>query len=320
MRHHFYAAIVAACFSVLPACNMNRLIMARAVEAQVAFFHHEASDTGLERLAPQVYTFAFESDRGIVVVTSEGLVVSDTFNQRYVDALLGALEAEGVEARVNTIIYSHHHLDHVGGGRSLEAPHVLAHRDVPRYWANANASDAAAPTQFTDGTQTIEIGGVRFELIDTSDAHSETLLALYLPESRILYAPDTLTPGVFQLGWTPEVPIDGYLRTIDTLAQLPFETFVASHMGYAQRAGFQKTVEMQRDVVETAKRLFDARDISNVYLHYDAKIAPDGFLEFYDELHARYGDWHGFDQNILPIFIRLYTTELLGDVLPEQST
>lgn len=302
------------------ACNVKRAIMLGAVESQVDFFRHEHSGGGLTRISERVYTFAHASDRGIVVLTDVGLVVSDSFNADYATRLREALTLEGVDAPVHTLIYSHHHLDHVGGAAELAPQVVIAHANVSRYWDDAPDVGLVMPTRVFVGDHAFEIGGVRFELLDVAAAHAPTLYALRIPDEGILYAPDTLVPNAFLFGFTPDVPVDGFLSAIDKLSSASFDRFVASHLGEGSRADFDRTVAMLRDVRATAQAIFAEADLRDGNIHYDPARAKDGFAKFYDALRPRYGDWHGFDANILPTFIRLYTSELLGDVSPTPRT
>lgn len=300
-------AWIASALAFSAGCNVNRFFLTKAVEGQADFFADASSDTGLTPLSPRVFTFGHRSDRGIAVITERGLVVSDTFNEDYVTELLSALRAAGVDAPVHAAVLSHGHFDHIGGLERLGATEVLG-----RPSTLARVSGPASAARPIGGGESLSIGGVRFEVIDTAPAHDHALIALDLPEDGVLYAPDVITPHAFQLGWTPDVPLGGYMATVERLGAMAFDTFVASHLGFCDRAGFDDTVAMQRDVVETAHAQFDAAGIRGSNLHYDRERAGEAFEAFYDALRPRYGTWHGFEQNVLPIFVRLYTDALLG--------
>lgn len=297
-------AWIASALGFAVGCNANRFFLVKAVEGQADFFAHASSDTGLTRLSDRVFTFGHRSDRGIAVLTERGLVVSDTFNDGYVDALLSALRASGVDAPVHAAVLSHGHFDHVGGLRRLGASEVLGHPSV--------VAGVAGTVRPILGGTSVSIGGVRFDVVDTGPAHDDALIALSLPDEGVLYAPDVITPHAFQLGWTPDVPLGGYMATVQKLEAMTFDVFVASHLGFCDREGFDATVAMQRDVVATAHAQFEAAGIEGSNLHYDRDRAGEVFGTFYDALRPRYGTWHGFEQNVLPMFVRLYTDALLG--------
>ncbi|MDH3726746.1 MAG: hypothetical protein OER77_04375 [Myxococcales bacterium] len=44
----------------------------------------------------------------------------------------------------------------------------------------------------------------------------------------------------------------------------------------------------------------------------DRETLQKAFDFYYDELEGRYGDWHGFDQNVLFVIVRTSTGARLG--------
>lgn len=311
-----WTTLVPLCLALASAagCNAKRFFMTKALQGQVDYFDHETSNSGLEQLSERVFTFSHHWERGIVIRTDAGLVVSDTFGPSYTRALLEALRGAGIDDPVHTVIYSHFHLDHVGGAGELNPSQIIVHEDAPHFWAEAVPRELATPTRYVRGEPTLEIGEVQIELVDTSAAHSATLYALYLPQESVLYAPDTLAPNVVLLGGAPGVPLRAYFDVMTKLDALPFETFVASHFGYGSKQDFRATVAMLEDAWTTARTIFAEYGWTDGNLHTHRGDTTEAFTRFYDELHGRYGDWHGFDENILSAFVRLYTAELLGDM------
>ncbi|MBV1859396.1 MAG: MBL fold metallo-hydrolase [Nannocystaceae bacterium] len=311
-------ALLLSALSCLAACNTPRFFMATAVGGLSDYFDHPSSaEETLEEVAPGVFTFQSRWERALIVQTRDGLVITDTFNPTFARALRSRLERDGLWQPVRTVIYSHHHLDHVGGAAVLDPVEVLAHEDAPAHWGASSPRHLLQPTRLVRGDTTLRYGGRRIDLVAIPRAHAETHFAILVDE-RVLYASDTIAPGVMLLGGLPSVPLAGYFADMQRLQELEFDVFVASHFGYAPKAEFVRTIAMMRDLNAIGQAVV-AEHGEDGGFHTDKSTLKRAFKEFYDRTHAKYGDWHGFDTHILSAFIRIYTADLLGDTAPVGS-
>lgn len=302
---------LAGCLSI-PACNVQRFFLGKAVEGQAKYFHHTSSaDEQLAEVAPGVWTYQLRWERALIVVTDAGLVVTDPFNPAFAGALRRALARRGLWQPVHTVVYSHHHLDHVGGAAVLEPGQVVAHADCQRHWDASSPRDLMPPTRTIKDHTRLTVGGVAIDLVPIPHAHAQTHVAVHIEDS-VLYAPDTVAPGVMLLGGLPAVPLDGFFADMERLAALDFEIFVASHFGYGSKDDFVKTTAMLEDLRDIARETL-AGSYAEGGIHFDVAETGDAFRRFYDAAHERCGKWHGFDAQILGAFLRVYTAELLGD-------
>ena len=304
--------LLIATLMMLPGCNPQRFFMVQAVGSLSGYFDHPTSATeSLDEVAPGIFTFQTQWERALIVQTQEGLVISDPFNPSFAKALRTRLEQEGIWEPVRAVIYSHHHLDHVGGAAVLEPAEVIAHEGAPKHWAQAEPRELLAPTRLVAGDTRLTFGSRTITLVSIPHAHTDTHFALHVNE-RVLYAPDTLAPGVMLLGGLPATPLEGYFEDMDKLGALPFDVFVASHFGYAPKAEFERTVTMLRDLDQIGRDVVAERWHDGGF-HIEPKEIKGAFKDYYDRTHAKYGDWHGFDTHILSAFTRVYTAVLLGD-------
>jgi glyoxylase-like metal-dependent hydrolase (beta-lactamase superfamily II) len=266
--------------------------------------------TDIHPVAEGVYTFRWSWYRNIIIVTDEGLVVTDPFNPGAAEKMKAALADIAPGKPVHTLIYSHYHLDHTGGGRVLEPKNVIAHQGCPQLWAQTGATNVLPPTELISGDKTLTIGGVEIQLLYLGRSHGEeTLYAVYLPQKRVLWTADmgmvkTLPP----LG-IPDSFMPGVISALDRLSALDFDVFVPSHFGYGTKKDFVEFVEMTKYV----------REISQQQLAKYGGVIPDDksqlgaiFDALYDPLKERYGTWHGFDQQVLFSMARGVSGELLG--------
>jgi glyoxylase-like metal-dependent hydrolase (beta-lactamase superfamily II) len=308
-------ALLALATLVLSAagCNLREYAVDRAVKDQVHYIPDPEHLAGwdLQKVTDRVYTFRWTWDRSIVVLTDEGVVVTDPFNREAAVLLKAALDKLAPGKPVHTMFYSHYHLDHVVGGAPLQPLHVVAHAKCPAYWDDLRdepvTADILKPTQLIEGDQKITIGGVEFDLLYLGHTHTDTLYAFYLPGERVLHTVDLgLIRTVFPIGG-PDMYTPGILKQMDRLAELDFDAYVPSHFGYGKKADFLEALEFTKTVrrlaVEAVAK-FGVPDTEDKFL--------EGFHYVYDPLKARYGDYHGFDQEALFVVSRAFSGALLG--------
>ncbi len=129
-----------------------------------------------------------------------------------------------------TVVLSHWHLDHVAGTEAFADCRVIANaRTADHLTRRKDAIEAASykgtpainplilPTETFDGTMTLRIGARDVRLM-TFDIHSDDATVLWLPDTGILLAGDTLEDTVTYVA-EPE-RIDAHLADLTRLAGL----------------------------------------------------------------------------------------------------
>jgi glyoxylase-like metal-dependent hydrolase (beta-lactamase superfamily II) len=252
--------------------------------------------TSLEKLRDNVYTYRWTWYRSIVVVTAEGLVVTDPFNDEAARGLKAELVRAGLDAPIHTLIYSHYHLDHVEGGRLLAPQNVVAHESCATYWDDLGANHVLAPTRTIRGDTTLVVGGVELHLVDLGKTHTDTLYAVHLPKERLLWTADFgLVRTMLPIGG-PDYYYPGARKAFKRLAALEFDTFVPSHFAYGTKDDFLEFVAFTEDLERIGR---EAAEKFGPEIPRDRDELADAFDFYYDELEAKYADWHGFDQQVV---------------------
>ena len=199
-----------------------------------------------------------------LIHTPEGNVVFDTGN-----AAAGQADdhyrllRDAAPGPIRYVIYSHSHADHTGGHRywMAEGPEIIAHREFEeeqRYvremaayqgWRTrrlrpdlaARRADRPRPEPIVpdiavgDRDHAFELGGVRFEVLNTPGAEGADNVSLWLPGQRILFTGDTLGflwegfPNIFTMrGEKIRKPIE-YIRTLERFIALEPDMVAPSH-------------------------------------------------------------------------------------------
>lgn len=156
------------------------------------------------------------------VNTTDGTVLIDTLlNPRTAKQMKSHLEKTG--GKVKTIIYTHHHGDHVGGGIVFEkgCPTVIAHRYLPENMEkyerlkthrtriasiqfnipfNVNQNRPfLPPTQLFDHSLIVSMGDKTFELYHAR-AETDDATWVFVPEIRTAIVGDLIISGLPNIG------------------------------------------------------------------------------------------------------------------------
>jgi glyoxylase-like metal-dependent hydrolase (beta-lactamase superfamily II) len=305
--------VVAVAVALVTGCSVQHFVMKKALGQQAEYFQTPASSgQNLTKLTSHVWTFNDRFERTLVIDTSEGLVVVDPFSKHFVSGLKEALEREGLRKPVHTLIYTHYHVDHVRGGALLSPEHVVAHEKCPAYWRDVGSEDILPPTDLIGGDTELTVGGVTIRLLYLGLSHTDTMFAVHVSTDSVLYAADTIGVRVFLPLGGVSLYSPGYFRALDRLSALPFTIFVGSHFGWGTKQDFLDAAQLQRDIRDQI-RLAMHRHPGAYEAYMDEERLTAIFDDVYYPLKAKYGDWHGFDAQILASFLGGYVNEVVGN-------
>jgi glyoxylase-like metal-dependent hydrolase (beta-lactamase superfamily II) len=151
------------------------------------------------------------------LTTSDGVVVLDTPPtignniQRAIDEIAAA---NGVSNKVNYLVYSHHHADHVGASSLFDKNITRIGHEETRRLLLRDDDPARPPNEETfQDRRTLEIGGERIDLAWHGPNHSPDNIVIHLPDHETLMLVDIVNPGwapVYLSNLTEDIP--GYLE------------------------------------------------------------------------------------------------------------
>ena len=208
------------------------------------------------------------------LTTREGVVLFDappTIGHNLQRAIDEIAAANGVSNRVTHLIYSHHHVDHLGAS-SLFGRHVvrIGHAENRRLLARDNDPTRPLPDVTFENRYTLRVGGERIDLAWHGTNHSPDNIYIHLPDHDTLMLVDVNLPG-----W---VPFDSFNLNEDVPASIaapakamtyPWKHYIGGHMG---RLGTrQDMVVYQRyvnDIVDNVKKALTAVDPTPYFAKY----------------------------------------------------
>jgi glyoxylase-like metal-dependent hydrolase (beta-lactamase superfamily II) len=246
-----------------------------------------------------VYIFRYMNHQAMFVVTSAGVIATDPIgyvkreaSQVYLDEI-----RKVTKQPVKYVIYSHHHYDHIAGGKPFKDAGAVfvAHKRAKERLVQINDPFTVIPDQVLERQRTITLGDTSIELSYVGLNHSDSSLVMRLPKQKILFAVDFLpVASVPGRGMIDSYPLE-WEDSIRKVLKMDWERLIPGHPGPGGRLGTKK----------------DAADVLALLQEASAEVkkaARDGKCwdtaekEFKLE---RYKDWPGFAQGA-PMIARRY--------------
>jgi glyoxylase-like metal-dependent hydrolase (beta-lactamase superfamily II) len=214
-----------------------------------------------------VYIFRYQNHQAMFIVTPAGVIATDPISYGRPQAAKTYLEEIGkiTKTPVRYLIYSHHHYDHIAGGKVFKdaGAVVVAHKRARERLAALKAPNVVIPDEAVTGRRTIKLGGTTLELVDTGRNHSDSSLVMFLPKEKIIFAVDFNALGAVpsRLAVNDSYPTEWEASLKRTLA-LKWERQIPGHPGPGGRLGTRGDMEKQlafmTDLSAEVKKASDA--------------------------------------------------------------
>ena len=289
--------------------GMRKAIFAQAMP--VTYFEpYNAQGASLEKVSGPVYAFTYGFTRSMVLDTTEGLAVFDTFDADFVAKMRDALAQQFPGKPVKWVIYSHNHLDHVRGSTGLGAQEVIGHKLVNQFVADwpQDASDFAPVTRPLEGDVTLSLGGVEVDFLYMPHSHSQTLYGFHVRDAGVVFAPDMMFVRALPPFGFPDFYYPGFVRALDRLIALNAAHYVPSHLDSGSRQDLIDFRNMTAKFHDTVR----SELAKNNHNGGDGAAMRRGIKAAYDKLEPEYGDWRGFNEMFVPKFGRHWGGAYLG--------
>jgi glyoxylase-like metal-dependent hydrolase (beta-lactamase superfamily II) len=247
-----------------------------------------------------VYIFRNGGHQAMFVVTSAGVIATDpigygrpTGGQTYLD------EIKKVTSQpVKYVIYSHHHFDHIAGGKAFKdaGATFIAHKRAQERLTAIKDPHTVMPDEVVgDGGRTVTLGNTTLELIYLGLNHSDSTLLMRLPKDKIVFAVDFISVGsVPGRGMIDSYPLE-WEKSLEKVIAMDWDRLIPGHPGPGGRLGTKK------DVQDLLTFLQDAS--AAVKAEAQAGKCWDG-VEKGLKL-PKYESWPGYEAN-LPFVLRRY--------------
>jgi glyoxylase-like metal-dependent hydrolase (beta-lactamase superfamily II) len=198
----------------------------------------------IQDLGKGLYMITDNAYQSMFMVYETGVVVVDAppaFAQYIPKAI-----AEVTDKPVTHLIYSHSHIDHIGGTKILNLkPHtvIIAQEETKRLLLRAKDPNRPVPVVTFKDKYTLKVGSQILELSYHGNAHEPGNIFVYAPAQKTLMVIDVVFPG-----WMPwrrfalAQDIPAYFAQVDEINQMKWNTLVSGHV---ERTGTHADVALQ---------------------------------------------------------------------------
>ena len=204
-----------------------------------------------------VYIFRNGGHQAMFVVTPDGVIATDpvAYGRPTGGAAYLAEIRKVTDKPIRYVIYSHHHFDHIAGGKALKdaGATFVAHRNAWKRLHEIKDPHTVLPDESVgDGGRVINLGGTRLELTYHGLNHSDSTLVMRLPKEKIIFVVDTLPVGTFPgRGMIDFHPLETEEFMKRVLA-MDWDRLIPGHPGPGDRLGTKKDVEEQLTLLQDA--------------------------------------------------------------------
>jgi glyoxylase-like metal-dependent hydrolase (beta-lactamase superfamily II) len=198
----------------------------------------------LQKLGNGLYMITDNAYQSMFMVYETGVVVVDA-PPAFAQYILKAI-GEVTSKPITHLIYSHSHIDHIGGTRSLNLGKktiIIAQEETRRLLLRARDSNRPVPTVSFKDKYTLKVGTQTLELSYHGNAHEPGNIFIYAPAQKTLMVIDVIFPG-----WMPwrrfalAQDIPAYFAQVEEISRMSWDVIVSGHVA---RTGTHADVALQ---------------------------------------------------------------------------
>jgi glyoxylase-like metal-dependent hydrolase (beta-lactamase superfamily II) len=246
-----------------------------------------------------VYIFRYGNHQSMFVVTNAGVVATDPISYGRPQAATTYIDEikKVTTAPIKYLIYSHHHFDHIAGGKPFKeaGATILAHKRAAERLARLKDPHTVLPDETMDGRKTIKLGDTTLELSYLGLNHSDSSLVMRLPAQKIIFAVDFLPVGsVPGRGMIDSYPLE-WEDSVKKVLAMDWDRLIPGHPGPGGRLGTKADVQNLLTFLQDASAA--VKEAAQSGKCWDAAEKEVKL--------PRYESWPGYEQN-LPYVIRRY--------------
>jgi glyoxylase-like metal-dependent hydrolase (beta-lactamase superfamily II) len=195
-----------------------------------------------------VYVFRYAGVQSMFVVTSAGVIATDplSYAHREAAAIYLAEIRKITKQPVKYVIYSHHHYDHVAGGKPFKdaGAKFVSHARAKERLAALKDPNTVLPDETFTKDRTIKLGKTTLELHYIGLNHSDSTIVMRLPKEKIIFAVDVVPIGSLSgRTWIDSYPLS-WETSLKRVLAMDWKWMIPGHPGVPNgRLGTKEDVQ-----------------------------------------------------------------------------
>lgn len=247
------------------------------------------AQSNITKAADGVYQYSqHHGFNSMFVVSNDGVIVFDPANSQHSQGMLEAIK-EVTDQPVRYVVQSHNHWDHAGGGQVFrdQGAKILAHEEAYQWMQDNPHPDLALPDQtWSGGSKSLTVGNKTIELNYMGASHGLGMTVAVLPQERVAFIADLVTPERVMFTVVPDFHINGWKQALKKIESMEFDTAIFSHSHAKQPLGTKQDVVSEREYIE---------DLQAAIMAEFQKGTP--FEEIPGKIKLeKYEHWHGYPE------------------------
>ena len=194
-----------------------------------------------------VYVFRYGNRQAMFIATRAGVIATDPIGYGFPQTVPTYIDEirKVSDKPIKYLIYSHHHYDHISGGKPFKdaGARIVAHKRAKERLAALKDPETPLPDEVVDKKRVIQLGGTTLELSYIGLNHSDSTLVMRLPKEKILFLVDLVPVGsVPGRGMIDFYPLEAE-ASIKRVMAMDWERMIPGHPGPGGRLGTKADVQ-----------------------------------------------------------------------------
>ncbi|WP_234399191.1 MBL fold metallo-hydrolase [Pseudoalteromonas sp. T1lg75] len=190
----------------------------------------EAFGHSVKPIGNGLYVFRWWVYRNIFLITDDGVIVTDPMNPKAAKLLQSEIR-KITDKPVKYVVYSHNHHDHISGGDIFKAQGAkfIGHNNLLKELKDHPSPVIPLPDITFSDSYTLKLGGRTLELSYLGPNHGDSLAVMRLPEEKILFVVDIVTPRRVAFRGMPDFWPDEWVRSLKAIEKMDINYVISGH-------------------------------------------------------------------------------------------
>ncbi len=274
----------------------------------------------IEQLSDQLYAFRYTFYRNIILIGSDGIIVTDPLTPEAAAILNDELKKIS-DKPIKYVAYSHSHWDHVSGGQVFkdQGASFVAHEQCLQNWLENPSKNVVKPDQVFANEYRIDVGDSALEMYYFGPSHDNCRVVFLTQPDRYIFIADDANPPngmnmIYGAGLADTYLFNlvSFFKEAESLARKKrARGVIGSHMSFekepmnlvAGTVGSTRVIKQQRKFYELV--------IKEVQRAMDQGVSPDLIPEHLIKKGVLRDKIIGFDEQKMKVLYRRITNYLV---------